>query len=147
MSNLKWIFVLLIGFSCSKEEVEILQVPLIQIAVKEVTAAGSQNIILSCRTEKEYNCSNNSIIAEKEIKAKSIEVAFLGISFPEICATAIGPARREIDLGPLGNGVYEVEILAGTFTNKGILEISEQQVRLEFPQQNGIEILTAVVER
>lgn len=135
-------------FACSKEEVG--KVPLegiIQVEVKEITIDDSPRIMLSCRTIKEYPCANYSIITDQEVIDEPLKITFLAIEAPHNCFTALGPARAEIDLGTLENGIYDLIINNQSLANHGSLEITDQAIVLNFPQQNGIEIINPTVQR
>lgn len=148
MKRLLWIAFLSLTFACEKEDAELTPVDsVIQVEVKEALIEDSQMIILSCQTEKEYSCINFSIITDVKREENSFTVSFLGIDGQKICATAIGPANAEINFGALENGLYKLELNSGSWKNKGTLVVSDQKLVLDFPQQNGIEILTPSVQR
>ena len=138
----------MVGIRRSKEEIGELGIDsTIQVEIYEATIDNSTGFILSCRTEKDYTCSNFSIITDLDIHEDPFNITFLGVDKPNLCATAIGPATKLIDLGTLAEGVYEITLNNGSLKNKGILEITGQEIMLKFSQQKGIEILTPRVLR
>lgn len=59
----------------------------------------NEEVILDCRTEKEYPCANYRISYSKGISDRTITIHFEKIIEPEHCLRAFGPARTEINLG------------------------------------------------
>ena len=82
--------------------------------------------ILKCRTEKIYNCFNFTIINRVDLTRESMTISFLGVHKPQICLTALGPARATLDLGSLSAGVYPMEIAMNGRTSGFQLEVSNE---------------------
>lgn len=134
--------------ACDEEEAVLTPIDSdILIEVKEVTSGGSGRIVITGKTEKEYNCYNNTIATTKKITHNTIEVTFKAVEGDERCATALGPATTEVDLGALGNGEYTLQLYTANDMNEGLLKVTATEIRLEFSQQKGIDILTPVVQR
>lgn len=155
MKRLVGFALLFLAFACKKEEVvtdfSLDSEVQVQLEVSDTKQANLVEIKLVCKTEKEYGCANYTILTQKEKEIvqgdEAIQITFLGVQSPDICATAFGPAYTEIELGSFGQGVYMLHLNTPLFTNKGLLEITEEEVKLYFPQQDGIEILTPAVQR
>jgi len=149
MEKLLYLFFFWLIVSCKKEETtsQIYIDADILIEVQEITVSSEKKVVLNCSTEKIYNCSNYYIDLVKEKSADSITVDFNGISSDEICATALGPAKTKIDLGFLTNGFYALTLKINHLENNGLLTITDSQILLDFPQQNGIQILNPVYTR
>lgn len=150
MKKLFWIPVLLFVLSCEKESDPSLPVDsVVEVEIAEVSIDGAEKIVLSGKTRKEYSCSNYTINHRTANGEEAFSITFEEVvSDPEgRCFTALGPARAQIVLGALENGVYDLSLNNGALTNRGTLEVSDTEIVLNFPQQNGIEILTPVVLR
>ncbi len=150
MKKLFWIPVLLFVLSCEKDADPGLPVDsVIEVEIAEISVDGEEVMILSGKTRKEYSCSNYIINHSTAYGEEAFSITFEEVvPDPEgRCFTALGPARAQIILGALENGVYELSLNSGPFTNRGTLEVSDTEIILNFPQQNGIEVLTPVVLR
>lgn len=120
----------------------------VQVEAIETILGNETQFILSLKTEKEYACLNYSLVTEKEMGDSSFLVRVLGVDPPEgNCVTALGPAAAAINLGELPNGLYELVIKVNSFTNKGTLEITADEISLDFPQQSGISVPNPEVPR
>src|SRR5687767_2744852 len=113
MKSLKLLFIfsLLFFAACDKEDDSLDGGPIdstIQISAKETSSTGE--IILNCKTEKEYECFNNKISTTKRIGQNTIEISFEKITGENKCATATGPATAEINLGALAVGEYHLTL-------------------------------------
>ncbi|GAB3534078.1 hypothetical protein GCM10027443_20650 [Pontibacter brevis] len=147
MKKLGILLSMLLLISCEKEESE--QIPIdsdILIEVKEV-GSDPKRIVIVGKTEKEYNCYNNTIVTNKRFTQKTIEITFKAVEGDTKCATAMGPATTEIDLGALDNGEYSLQLNTTTTKNEGLLKLTTTEIILEYSQQEGIDILTPVVQR
>jgi len=149
MKKLLYLFFFWLIVSCKKEGATS-QISInadILIEVQEITISSEKRVALNCSTEKIYNCSNYYIDLVQEKSADSITVNFKGISPDEICATALGPAKTKIDLGSLTNGLYSLTLNINHLENNGLLTITDSQILLDFPRQDGIQILNPVYTR
>lgn len=147
MKKLGILLSMLLLISCEKEESE--QIPIdsdILIEVKEV-GSDPKRIVIVGKTEKEYNCYNNTIVTNKRFTQNTIEITFKAVEGDTKCATAMGPATTEIDLGALDNGEYSLQLNTTTTKNEGLLKLTTTEIILEYSQQEGIDILTPVVQR
>ena len=138
---------LLLFFSCEKEETSHPISSTIQIQTNELAIGNEKRIFLSCATEKIYACSNFNIITSQQAQPNLFQVHFSGIDNIKHCATAIGPARAEIELGALKNGEYLLELNAKAFRNSGKIKITDSEIILSFPHQQGIAIMNPVYKR
>lgn len=150
MKNLFWIPLITLLFSCEKvQENELLIDSVVEIQMLDAAAAGSGDLLLRCKTLKEYICYNYVIGYNKAGEGNTLKISFQHVSLgaSQQCATAIGPATAEVNLGILEDGLYDLELNNGKLVNKGTLEVTAKELILNFPQQKGIDILTPVVLR
>lgn len=151
MKKLLWIPLMILFFSCEKGEVDHGQPidSIIEIEMTEASLDNSGKIVLNCKTQKEYECFNYVIEYDRAGESAPFMITFQSVSLDSSgkCATAIGPARAEINLGILANGIYAIELNHGSSINRGILEVTDQELVLNIPQQKGVQILTPVVQR
>ncbi|MHB1688061.1 MAG: hypothetical protein ACYCVH_11890 [Ignavibacteriaceae bacterium] len=84
-------------------------------------------LYLTLSTEKAYGCSNFSIVTSVQINNNNLFVRLSGVSEPNICLTALGPAtsRTKIDLA---DGDYSLQIIYPGFKDKYSLTISDSNV-------------------
>lgn len=87
-------------------------------------------IFIEMQTEKIYGCFNYGIATNCRVKDRSIFVDIIGISKPDVCLTAFGPANGQIKLG-LITGVYEIEFSGENFNDKYNLLISDSLIILD----------------
>ncbi len=78
--------------------------------------------LLLMKTEKIYNCYNFEIKTFMTTNQNTINIELRGIYLPDICATALGPARSRIPLD-ISNGEYELIFSYEENTDKYILSI------------------------
>ena len=141
---------LMLIFSCEEERTdELLINSTVEIEMHVAPAAGTGEVVLHCKTLKEYICYNYVIGYSKAGEGKSLKINFRHVS-PHVsgkCGAEVGPATAEINLGTLETGIYTIELNNGVLENRGTLEITSTELVLDFPQQKGIDILTPVVLR
>jgi len=149
MKKLLYLFLFWLIVSCEKEEVkpQITVDSVILIEVQEVVASGKNYLVLKCETEKIYNCANYALDVTQVISKNNFSVNFTGMNTDDICATGLGPAKNNIILGALESPTYSLALNVNGFQNKGTLTITNTQILLNFPQQNGIQILNPVYTR
>ncbi|MGV3585760.1 MAG: hypothetical protein ACO1OF_02060 [Adhaeribacter sp.] len=147
MRKIGYILGLLLLLSCEKEETTHPISSTIQIVAAEVNIANEKTIVLHCATEKTYTCSNFNIITTQEVQSNFFRINFSGIDKISYCANALGPARAQIDLGVLPNGDYTLELNGKSFRNSGTLKVTPTEIKLNFPTQDGIAILSPVIKR
>jgi hypothetical protein len=135
-------------FACNEDHVDEINIDsVIQVELKLTTTENVQNIVLSCKTKKEFPCYNYLLITDKEVTEELLSITFVGIDKQNYCATAIGPAKRDIDFGELKNGLYTIRLNNGSLRNQGTLEVTDDEVIFNIINPNGIEILTSSVQK
>lgn len=144
---LSLLFVLLM-FGCDKEDESSNKHSIdsvILISANETSPSGE--IVLDCRTKKQYQCSNYKIVSTKRTGQNSVEINFVAVEIGNICATAFGPATTKINLGELPIGEYYLTFEIRGEQNNGLLIVTHTHIIFEFDNLEGIEILTPTVER
>ncbi|MCB9232547.1 MAG: hypothetical protein H6581_12830 [Bacteroidia bacterium] len=68
---------------------------------------GKQKFVLEYASDEVYECSNVAIVYELVESEGKITVKLQGKQDPEVCLTAIGPAKARVDLSHLAEGEYE----------------------------------------
>jgi hypothetical protein len=140
-------FFVLLMIACDKED-ESQSSPIDSIILITATETSSTNeIVLDCRTKKQYQCFNYKIVSTKRTSENSIEISFVAIDSGNICATAFGPATTKINLGVLPIGEYSLTFEIMGEQNNGLLIVTQTQIIFEFDNLEGIEILTPIVQR
>lgn len=87
-------------------------------------------IFLSLKTEKIYGCMNYQIANTITIKNGTVDVRISGITVPEICLTALGPATAKTSLD-LPNGNYKLVLHSGTFSNSYNLSVTDRSISID----------------
>ena len=118
---------------------------IIEISANETSPSGE--LVLDCRTKKQYNCSNYKIVSTARSDQNSIEISFTAVELGNLCATALGPATTKVNLGILPIGEYNLTLEIMGEQNRGLLIITQTQIIFEFDNLEGIQILTPTVPR
>lgn len=120
-----------------------------QIIITPVEALGesSRSLSLVCNTEKIYPCINYPLLTNKVVNENGILITFEGVEETNICLTALGPATATLDLGLVEIGQRDLELNTFVHRNIGNLTITDSEIILDFPQQNGIEVSRKVTKR
>ncbi len=125
----------------------------ILINLREELLPQGRNLILDCSTEKIYPCCNytiqNSIVKGQNF----IKIEFTGISIPEICATALGPAYCPVYLGQLADGNYSLSLEVNgqlipaqlTVSNKAYGIYCQQNSRFEFKKSDLLRVPDSLI--
>jgi hypothetical protein len=92
-------------------------------------------IMLLLQSDKIYPCCNYSIEANIQLLDHTLRVDLLNIYKPEICLTAMGPARSRRRL-VLPIGEFELQISLSQRIDRYRLIITEQSIRLD-PIESG----------
>ena len=74
-------------------------------------------------TEREYSCSNYTIINSNKNRKNEIYIHFKKVQVPDICLTSIGPAKCTIGIGKLANGDYPITFELNNKKTKGNLKV------------------------
>ncbi len=146
-SNLLAMLFAFVIFGCDKEDEGTVTAidSIIEISANETSPSGE--IVLDCRTKKQYNCSNYKIVSTKRTGQNSIEISFIAVELGNLCATALGPATTKINLGVLPIGEYNLTFEVMGEQNNGLLKVTQTQIIFEFENLEGIEILTPTIQR
>jgi hypothetical protein len=117
------------------------------IEAREALDPTARQLTLYCATEKIYPCSNYTIRTETRREGKHIEISFKSVELGLICFTSLGPAVSLVDLGPTTPGTYSLTFRNGNIRSHGTLAVSDNEIELFFPQQNGIKIVRPLTNR
>lgn len=96
----------------------------IYIRPVEIFDHSPRTIQFHCATEKIYPCCNYPIITAKRQSTNSIDISFKGVDETEFCFTATGPATTVVDLGPLAEGSYTLNLYNGDVLCTGRLVVT-----------------------
>jgi hypothetical protein len=103
-------------------------------------------LYLLLTTEKIYPCYNYSIATSVQYDRNRIEVNIYGIAVPNICLTALGPARSSIKLN-IPDGTYRLIFNSAGYTDEYRLIISQQSVKIETVISTNTNITTPLYHR
>jgi hypothetical protein len=97
----------------------------IEIGMWEDLDPNGRYLQLICRTEKIYPCCNWSLVYKQLHNVPDrIQIEFLGIRIPDICATALGPAAASIEIGHLSSGTYPLFIVVKDHVDRAWLQVT-----------------------
>ncbi len=124
--------------SCSdstspKDDVEQIDSKIL-INLREELSPQGRNLMLDCQTEKIYPCFNFGIMNNVVQKSNLFKIKFLGIFVPEICLTALGPARCYINLGQLNDGNYSLSLEVNGQVISAQLTVSKNVYKINYQQ-------------
>jgi hypothetical protein len=103
-------------------------------------------LYLLLRTEKIYPCYNYGIASSLQIDPGRIEITLYGVVAPDICLTALGPARSQIKLN-IPDGTYQLIFRAAAFTDQYRLIINKSSVKIERVNSTNTSILHSLYHR
>ncbi len=95
------------------------------ISLQEALGLNLRPLTLVVTTQKLYDCSNFSIIAQPQVTGQTIVVNFSSIYEPPTCAAGRDSARGTVDLGMLASGTYQLLIVANTDTTHAQLTVTD----------------------
>ena len=101
----------------------------IQEGYRNLYSISEPDIVLSMATEKIYPCFNWSIISETTIQGNKISINILGIYVPEMCLTALGPAKSVLFLD-VPEGEYSLYFSYENVTDSYVLTITDSCVKI-----------------
>jgi hypothetical protein len=119
----------------------------IVIETVELLGIDSRSLTLRCETEKIYPCINFRILTEEKVSSSPFKITFTEVEEELLCLTAIGPATTVVDLSEIANGEYPIELNNGNLKNKGILKVSDTEIKLILNTQRGIKIVKSATRR
>jgi hypothetical protein len=107
----------------------------IQVSV----ATSEEGLYINSETEKVYGCCNFSITYEKSKIEHQFIIEFTGIYMPDICLTALGPAKSSIHLGQLDPGEYVIIFSLNDINTHAILSVGSDTT-LTIPVERNVKL-------
>lgn len=114
--------------------------------VERFTPAG-RRLQVECETEREYGCMNYSIATRTDFWGRTIALQFRGVTMPQGCATALGPARATIALGAVPEDRYPLRLIANGTTAQGLLRVTADSLEISGAAGDWTRIPRRVVRR
>jgi len=104
-----------------------------EINIKMIEVLGQhKKLQLDVQTERSYTCDHYYIDIVHRQSLNSIDISFERIIIPDDCKAILKPASATIDLGPLSDGVYNLNLSVGEVTHTGELIVSSDSYRVDF---------------
>ena len=122
------LILVLLGLSCSPEMAE----PDggvgsdIKITLREEDSEEGRRLLIISETTEIFPCYNYYLITKQRFRSDEITMTYSGISIPEICLTALGPARSEEYFNP-ENGAYSITFINSGVPNEGQLTVDDEK--------------------
>ncbi len=126
--------------SCIKDDHTELIKSKINIKPWELLDTNNREFVLYSSTEKIYPCCNYFIIFDSFVRYNEVYIRFNSIYKPEICLTALGPAKADVNLGRLPEGTYSLNIFVHKLHNSGRLIVTNDYYKLDLPNSKSISI-------
>ncbi len=125
---LRYLTLILITFSCSKDDVsEYDKVNSdIKVVIAEELSDSKGMLNIASETIERQPCINFSLISKHDLEGNKIKIKYSGIYRPEICPTAIGPARANHSFDLL-NGNYDIELINDNISNSISLMVDSEK--------------------
>lgn len=135
--------------ACEKDEIDTIPLQTVNGEILETVDYGTKVFLFKFNTDLEtypitYIIRNENSVEGNQVNIKLIDIQKDGHDDLNIQK---GPASCLIQLGALNNGVYDVNITAGTFTGNGKFTITDDQVAFDFPSTEGISISNDTLSR
>lgn len=93
-------------------------------------APDEPRIIFSMRTEEIFPCANFSIHYDIDRSRNQVRIRVLEIIRPDICLTALGPARAGFEL-PLETGRYDLALVSGSLADVYSVAVTDDRIDVE----------------
>ena len=140
MKHFIWILLAtLVIHSCSKDDKNSdgkINSKIAVTLIEELSESNNSLNILS-ETIEQQPCINYSLLTNYKKDANSIRISYEDIIKPEVCFTAIGPAKTSISYD-LPNGEYDVEFVNDGVLNLADLSVDNEKYIIKMLSQNNI---------
>jgi len=97
----------------------------IDLSMSEHLDSIQHTLTFRAQTERIYGCSNYALSGSESVSGKTISVTFNNVTDPAVCATALGPAATNFDLGALAPGLYTFPIIVNGEISSSTLTITD----------------------
>jgi hypothetical protein len=143
------ISILILVTACEKDEVETIPLQTVNGEILETVDYGTKVFLFKFNTDLEtypitYLIRNETSVEGNQVNINLIDIQKDGHDDLNIQK---GPASCLIQLGALSNGVYDLQIKAGTFKGTGTFTIEDGRVTIDFPSTEGITITHDTLNR
>ncbi len=102
----------------------------VRVDLRETLSPAGRTLEMPAATEREYGCSNYTLLYHLTRLGAHIAVAFDGVSVPDICLTALGPARCRVPLGPTAEGTFPLTLNVEGVARQGELVVTASTLEL-----------------
>ncbi len=131
---------------CNIDEVpnpnNIVQIPsTFEVKFHEEIGHLTRSLILDLSTLRYYECTNYSILTEKEYVDGVLEISLKDVLPPETCISGNAQAHDTISLGYLIEGDHPIRFrVKSVIENDGVLHVQADRYTLEMESEDGLEI-------
>lgn len=115
------------------------------VLLEEISEEGKYLVIRS-ETFEIFSCYNYSLITRQQIQEDKITLIYSGISKPEICLTALGPARS-LEIFSVENGIYDITFINDGIRNEGKLMVDNEKYVLELTDPKNVFVENEVLNK
>jgi hypothetical protein len=100
------------------------------LTLQENLSPSGRSLEIHAATTREYPCLGYSLQYHLERQRGSVAITFAGVSVPQTCATALGPARAVIPLGATAEGVYPLVLTTNDVTLTASLVVTRDSIEV-----------------
>ncbi len=120
----------------------IVQIPgTFEVRFHEEIGHFTRSLVLDLNTLRYYECTNYSILTEKEYTDGVLEISLKDVLPPETCLSGNAQARDTISLGYLIEGERPIRFrVKSVIENDGTLHVQADRYTLEMESEDGLEI-------
>ena len=116
----------------------------IKVSLREGISEEGRRLLIISETIEIFPCYNYYLITKQRFRGDEITMTYSGISIPEICLTALGPARSE-EYFNLENGVYSITFINAGVPNVGQLAVDDEKYVLELQNPTNVFVQVGTV--
>lgn len=142
-------FLVVLGSSCSTQEVADPDGKVgsdIKVVLREEISEEGRKLVIRSETVEIFRCYNYYLITRQNFRGDEITITYSGISIPDICATALGPAQS-LELLGVKNGIYNITFINDGVANKGQLTVDVEKYVLELHDPKNVLVENSVLDK
>ena len=118
----------------------------IKVILQEEISEEGAKLVIRSETFEIFSCYNFSIVTQQHFEDNEIIITYSGILKPEICLTALGPARS-LEFLSLQNGIYNITFVNDGVKNEGELTVDDEKYVLIIEDPKNVFVETEVLNR
>lgn len=118
----------------------------IKVILQEEISEEGAKLVIRSETFEIFSCYNFSIVTQQHIRNNEIIITYSGILKPDLCLTALGPAKS-LEFFGLKNGIYNIIFVNDGVRNEGELIVDDEKYVLNIEDPRNVFVETEVLNR